>query len=82
MKRHPSINFYHRIFSKSFTNVVFRTSRFCLKITAIEISSVLTMSFVNMLLNSRFTKSIEGESLSKMHNIIYNYTNTKKVSAK
>ena len=45
----------------SCTNAVFRTSRFCLKITAIEISSALRMSFVNMILNSHFTNSTENE---------------------
>ena len=67
MKRHPSNNFYHRTFCASFTNAVFRTSRFCLKITAFEISFILKMSFLNMLLNSHFTNSTEGEILSKIH---------------
>ena len=61
MKRHPSNNSYHRTFSAYFTKAVFRTSRFCLKVTATEISSNLRKSFVNMFLNSHFTKSTEGE---------------------
>ena len=38
-----------------------------LKITAIEVSSILRMSFVNMFLNSHFTSSTEDEILSKNH---------------
>ena len=34
---------------------------------AIEISSTLRMSFINMLLNSHFTNSTEDEVLSKIH---------------
>ena len=45
------------------TNAVFRTSRSYLKISAIQISSILRMSFVNMFLNSHFTNSIEDEVL-------------------
>ena len=48
----------------SYTDAVFRTSRFCLKI--VEISSILRMSFVNMFLNSHFTSSTEDEILSKI----------------
>ena len=47
----------------SYTNAVFGTSRFCLKVSAAEISSILRMSFVNMFLNSHFTNSIEDEVL-------------------
>ena len=55
----------------SCTNAVFRTSRFCLKINAIlhdaiEISSILRISFINMLLNSHFTNSTKDEVLSKI----------------
>ena len=67
MKRQPSKNFYHRTFCVSFTNAVFWTSRFCLKNTAIEISSILRMSFPNMFLNSDFTNSNEDEILNKIH---------------
>ena len=48
-----------------YTNAVFRTSRFYLKITAIEISSILKMSFVNMFMNSHFASSTVDEILSK-----------------
>ena len=51
----------------SYTNAVFRTSSFCLKITVIEISSILRMSFVNMFINSHFASSTEDEILSKIH---------------
>ena len=56
-----------------YINVVFRTSRFCLKISAIEVSSILRLSFVNMFLNSHFTNSIEDEvlSLSRWRSISY-----------
>ena len=66
IERHPSKHFYHGTFCASYTNAVFRTNRFCLKITAIKISSILRMSFVNMFLNNRFTKSTEDEILSKI----------------
>ena len=54
-----------------YTNAVLRTSRFCLKINAIlhdaiEISSILRISFINMLLNSHFTNSTKDEVLSKI----------------
>ena len=49
------------------TNAVFRIKTFCLKITAIEISSNLRMSFVNMFSNSHFTNSTEDEILSEIH---------------
>ena len=56
----------------SYTNAVFRTSRFCLKINTIlhdvtEISSILRMNFINMFLNSHFTNSTEDEVLRKIH---------------
>ena len=51
----------------SCTNAIFRSSRFCLKISAIEISSVLRISFVNMFLNSHFTNSTKDEVFSKIH---------------
>ena len=56
----------------SCTKAAFRTSRFCLKINAIlhdaiEISSILRISFINMLLNSHFTNSAKDEVLSKIH---------------
>ena len=51
----------------SYTNAVFRTSRFCLKISAVGISSILRMSFVNIFLNSPFTKSTEDKVLSKIY---------------
>ena len=51
----------------SYTNAVMRTSKFCLKISVIEISSILRMSFVNMFLNNHFTNSTEEEILSKIH---------------
>ena len=79
MKRHPSNNFYRRTFSANFTKAVFRTSRFCLKVTATEISSNLKKSFGNMLLNSHFTKSTEGEIWSKIQLIKYSYNNTKEL---
>ena len=79
MKRHPSNNFYRRTFSANFIKAVFRTSRFCLKVTATEISSNLKKSFVNMLLNSHFTKSTEGEIWSEIHHIKYSDTNTKEL---
>ena len=68
----------------SYTNAVFRTSRFCLKINAIlldaiEISSILRMSFVNMFLNSHSTNSTENEVLSKIHTQ-NKVTTTKKTS--
>ena len=55
-----------------YTNAVFRTSIFCLKINAIfhdaiETSSILRVSFINILLNSHFTNSTEDEVLSKIH---------------
>ena len=51
----------------SYTDAVFRTSRFFSKISALEISSIFRMRFVNMLLNSHFTNSTEDEVLSKIH---------------
>ena len=56
----------------SYTNAVLRTSRFCLKINAIlhdaiEISSILRISFVNVLLNiDTFTNFTKDEVLSKI----------------
>ena len=52
MKRHPSNSFYHR------TIEVY---------IAIEIPSILRVSFDNMILNSLFTKSTEDDILSKIH---------------
>ena len=67
MKRHPSKNFYHRTFCVSFANTVFWTSRFSLKNTAIEVTFILRMIFLNMFLDIDFTNSTEDEILSKIH---------------
>ena len=55
----------------SYNNAVLRTSRFCLKINAIlhgaiEISSILRISFVNMFLNIDTTNFTKDEVLSKI----------------
>ena len=59
-----------------YTNAVFGTSRFCLKVSAAEISSILRMSFVHMFLNSHFANSIEDEVLHTKNTV----TPTRKTS--